>query len=142
MFRKIKTFRVAVLGLCLSISLSSFAADSAELEKVDAMIDKALTAYNNKDWKTFYADWAETMSSIATEQSFNALYTGMYHNNFGQYKSRVPIPAETVLSGDSPVGLIVYTGVFEKNEKVKISVNVIREKDSWKIMQIQFAAME
>lgn len=142
MFQKVNILCLAVMVLCLSIPTLAFAADSTELKKLDTMIDKALTAYNNKDWKAFYADWAESMSSIATEQSFNALYTGMYQNNFGHYKSRKPIPAETVLSCDSPVGLIVSSGVFEKNEKVKISVNVIREKDSWKIMQIQFAAME
>ncbi|NLI79084.1 MAG: hypothetical protein GX442_21905 [Candidatus Riflebacteria bacterium] len=112
-----------------------------QMKGLDAMVDKALEAYNNQDFKAFYADFTSTMAGITTEQAFSTMYTNMYFNKYGKYKSRELIKEETVVPAnpaETPVGLLQYKAVFEKNEQVKISVNITREGDAWKLMQVQF----
>ena len=106
---------------------------------LEAIVDKALAGYNAGNATAFYADFAKMMASITTEQVFNSMYKGMYFTSYGKYVSRTPIKAETVLLGDSP--LLVYAAEFEKNKKVKISVNFTKEGGAFKIMAIQFGPM-
>jgi hypothetical protein len=106
---------------------------------LEAIIDKALAGYNAGNHAVFYADYAKMMSSIATEPVFKMMYKDQYFTSYGKYVSRTPIKAETVLLGDSP--LLVYAAEFEKNKKVKISVNFTKEGGAFKIMQIQFGPM-
>jgi hypothetical protein len=126
--------RSAIL-LCFvgMLSISAYAADQKSL---DAVVDKALVGYNAGDAKVFFADYAKMMAAIATDAAFDAMYKSQ---PFGKYVSRQPIKAETVLAGDSP--LLVYQAEFEKNKKVKISVNFTKEDGAFKVMQIQIAAM-
>jgi hypothetical protein len=129
--------RAAIL-LCFAacLSISAYAADQKSL---DTVVDKALAGYNAGDSKAFFADYAKMVAAVATEATFNAMYKGMYFQTYGKYISRQPIKAETVLEGDTP--LLVYQAEFEKNKKVKISVNFIKEDGAFKVMQIQFAGM-
>ncbi|RCK79074.1 MAG: hypothetical protein OZSIB_0416 [Candidatus Ozemobacter sibiricus] len=116
-------------------------ADEETMKALEAMIDKALDAYNKQDWKAFYADFAPAMAAICTEQAFQTMYIGMYMNQFGQYKSRELIKEKTVVPAnpaDAPVGLLQYKAVFEKNAQVEIAVNITRDGNAWKLMQIQF----
>jgi len=108
------------------------------IANADAMLEKALVAYNKQDPKAFYADFAQSMAAIATEQAFQALYVGMYMKDFGQYKSRELLKDKCVVPADSTVGLLQYKAVFEKNEKMTIAVNIVKEGDAWKLMQVQF----
>jgi len=126
--------RSAIL-LCFAciFSIPAYAADQKPL---DAVVDKALAGYNAGDSKVFFADYAKMMAAVATDATFNAMYKSQ---PFGKYISRQPIKAETVLVGDTP--LLVYQAEFEKNKKVKISVNFIKEDGAFKVMQIQIAAM-
>ncbi len=116
-------------------------ADEETMKSLEAMIDQALEGYNKQDDKAFYADFASSMAAICTEQAFQTMYVGMYMNQYGQYKSRELIKEKTVVPAnpaDAPVGLLQYKAVFEKNDKVEIAVNITRDGDAWKIMQIQF----
>ena len=49
------------------------------------------------------------------------------------------IRCETVSAGDAP--LLVYEGEFEKEKKVKISINFTKEGDQLRVMQVQFNKM-
>ena len=112
---------------------------AVDTKPLEAKVDKALEAYNKGDHTAFYADFAKSMAAIATEQTFNMMYRGMYFTSYGKYISRKPIKAETVAMGELP--LLVYEAEFEKNKKVKISVNFTTEDGALKIMQMQFAPM-
>ena len=103
---------------------------------LDAMVDKALDGYNNADTKVFYADFAKSMAAIATDQAFQTLYKDNYMTNFGKYKSKKFDPAKSVLSDG--MGLLSYTAEFEKNAKMTVSVNIMKEEDKLLFMQIQF----
>ncbi len=50
---------------------------------------------------------------------------------YGKYVSRKLIKGES----------LAFEGKFEKAQKVKISVNFMKEEGAYKIMQIQFAPM-
>ena len=130
----------AVMVLCFvsCVAVSAFG-QAVERKPLDATLDKALAGYNAGDSKAFFADFAKAMSAIATQSTFDAMYKGMYFQTFGKYVSRTPIKEETVLEGDFP--LLVYQAEFEKNKKVKISVNFTKEDGAFKLMQIQFAGM-
>ena len=112
-----------------------------EIKAFDAIVDKAMTAYNDGDSKAFYADFAAMMASIATPEAFKALYVDTYMKTFGKYVSRTVIEAETVVVPDVPNGLLVYEAKFEKNEKVKLSVNLFKENGAWKLQQVTIQAM-
>jgi hypothetical protein len=130
-----------LIVLCFAgfISISAHAAGAADGKALDAMVDKAMAGYNASDAKAFFADYAKLVAAVATETTFNAMYKGVYFQTYGKYVSRQPIKAETVLEGDTP--LLVYQAEFERNKKVKISVNFIKEDGAFKVMQIQFAGM-
>src|SRR4051812_19546311 len=136
-----KTFLQILLIFCVAACAvpSVRAEDAVDPKPLEAMLDKALAGYNADDYKAFYADYAKSMASITTELVFNSMYRGMYSSSYGKYVSRTPIKAETVLLGDTP--LLVYAAEFEKNKKVKISVNFTKEDGAFKIMQIQFAPL-
>jgi hypothetical protein len=104
----------------------------------EKMADKALAAYNAQDWQAFYTDFASSMAGIATELAFSTLYTNMYMKEYGAYQSRSLILDRCSIAPDSPVALVVYSGVFANNPKVDISINFIKEGETWKVMQIQF----
>lgn len=114
----------------------AFGIDEATFKTVDAMIEKALAAYNAQDAKTFYADFAKMMAAIATEQAFETLYKTNYFATFGTYKSRTfKADASTLADG---TGLFTYEGVFEKAPKALIQVNIVKEEGALKIMQLGF----
>ena len=112
-----------------------------ELAVLDAMVDKAMAGYNAGDATAFYADFAAMMAAICTPQAFQALYIDNYKKTFGDYVERSINADETVVMADVPNGLLVYTAKFANSEKVKLSVNLFKENDTWKIQQIGIQAM-
>ena len=118
---------------------AAYAAESEEtLKIVEPLIEKALSAYNKDDSKTFYADYAKSMAGIATDQSFKALYGG-YKDQFGNYVSKKIVKARCSLKKTTP-GLVSYDAEFEKNKAVRIDVNYLPEDGVLKLMQVQFNA--
>ncbi len=112
-----------------------------ELKALDLMVDKALNAYNEDDSKTFYADFAVMMAAICTPEAYKAIFADNYKKNFGKYVSRTINEAETVIAPDVPSGLLVYTAKFEKNENIKLSINLFKENGVWKLQQVTIAPM-
>jgi hypothetical protein len=116
--------------LCTAFTVT--AADKAP-PKLDAMVDKAMAGYNASDFKTFFADFAEAMASIATADAFKLMYEDAAKSKYGKFVSKTLIPAETSINDDAP--LLVYKGKFEKGE-AKLGVNFLKEGGGFKIMQI------
>ena len=127
---------VRILIVYLGTSLITFAADKTAPAALEATLDKAMKAYNAGDWKAFFADYAPSMSAIATEQTFKALYESGTKPQFGNYVSRTLIANESSINDEAP--LLVYKAKFAKGE-AKLSVNFIKEGATMKIMQVQIA---
>jgi len=127
-------FRTVIVLLCTSLIV--FAADKTAPAALETSVDKAMKAYNAGDWKAFFADYAQSMSAIATEQTFKALYESGAKPQFGNYVSRTLIAGESSINDEAP--LLVYKAKFAKGE-AKLSVNFIKEGSAMKLMQVQIA---
>ncbi|PKL48693.1 MAG: hypothetical protein CVV42_08605 [Candidatus Riflebacteria bacterium HGW-Riflebacteria-2] len=139
---KIKGMLVTLLMVVLSGALFAGVLPPAEeLSAIDAMIDKMMEGYNAGDATAFYADWAAMMAAICTPQAFQTLYVDNYMKTFGAYVSRTVNADESVVMADVPNGLLVYTAKFANNENIKMSVNLFKENDIWKIQQLTIQAM-
>jgi len=139
---KIKVLLVTLLMMALTGAVFAGVMPSAEeLGVIDAMIDKMMAGYNASDATAFYADWATMMAAICTPQAFQTLYVDNYMKTFGAYASRTVNADETVVMPDVPNGLVVYTAKFANNENVKMSVNLMKEDNVWKIQQLTIQAM-
>ncbi len=128
--------------LLTTLLVSLFAAASllaADMKALDAKVDAALAAYNAGDAKKFYADFSKSMEGITTPQVFEMLYAQGSKKQFGNYVSRQLIKGESVTDGDTL--LLVYATKCEKNEKVKLSINVQKEGAEYRFVQVQFAPM-
>ena len=107
---------------------------------LDAIVENAMKGYNAGDAKVFFADYAKSLSAIATPATFDALYTNMAMKEFGKYVSKKLIPGESVAQGETP--LLVFEAKFEKNARVKLSINFLQEEGKPKLMQVTIAKFE
>lgn len=138
----IKVLLVTLLLVIFSGALFAGVLPAAEeMSALDAMIDKMMAGYNAGDATAFYADWAAMMAAVCTPQAFQTLYVDNYMKTFGAYASRTINADETVVMPDVPNGLLVYTAKFANNENVKMSVNLMKEENVWKIQQLTIQAM-
>lgn len=134
-------FAMLMMIIMSNALLAGIVPPAAEMTALDTMIDKMMTAYNAADSVAFYADWASMMAAICTPQSFQTLYVDKYKKTFGDYTSREIVSDETVVMADVPNGLLIYSAVFAKNDKVRLSVNIFKEDGLWKIQQLTIQAM-
>lgn len=131
--------RAVLTGAFLVLVALPLAADEkADRKALDEKLAKALKAYNEGDYKKFFADYAKSMKDIATEQTFKALYEGNYKKLFGKYKdgSMKFVPEGSLLEGEFLI--LWYSAEFDKAKKVKIGVNFQKEDKDYKFVQIQF----
>ena len=112
-----------------------------QLVALEAMVDNLMAAYNADDATAFYADWASMMAAICTPQVFQTMFVDNYKKTFGKYIARTINAEESVIMPDVPNGLLVYTAQFANSEKVKLSVNLFKENDSWKFQQVTIQAI-
>lgn len=132
---------VIMMALVISNLWAGMMPPAEDLKTMDAMIDKAMAAYNAEDSTAFYADFATIMAAICTPETFKTLYVDTYKKNFGAYVSRTIIEAETVVAPGVPNGLLVYSARFANNEKIKLAINLFQENNIWKIQQITIQPM-
>ena len=132
-----KQFLGALMG-ALFLSGVSFAevpgADAAALKGLEAKVDNCMTAYNAKNWKNFFKDYAKMVAAICTEQTFKTLYVNTAHKDFGAYKSRSRDDSRSTFSDMN--GLLVYKAVFAKKTGT-LSVNFFKEDGEWKVQQVR-----
>lgn len=129
---------------------SSETVDAEFVKSIAPIIESALVAYNDGDWKAFFKDYSSSVAAVATEQAFDGVYKGMLFTKYGKYTadSKALLPAQSVavpVVGEEvmPSLLLVFTGKFEKGTDkeglARISVNLMKEgegKYDYKIMQL------
>ena len=134
-----------LLVICMLLSVASAYAgmmpDPETMKALDAKVDKLMEAYNASDATAFYAEWASSMAAICTPQVFKMMFVDGHMKNFGEYKSRKVIEAETVVAPGVPNGLLVFEAEFAKNAKIKLSINLMKEGEDWKFQQVTIAPM-
>lgn len=133
-------FLVFVL-ICSSNLYAGMMPDPDTMKGLDTSVDKLMEAYNAGDATAFYADWASSMAAICTPQVFKMMFVDGHMKNYGAYKSRKIIEAETVVAPGVPNGLLVYEAEFANNAKIKLSINLMKEGEDWKFQQVTIAPM-
>lgn len=98
-----------------------------------------MKGYNAGDAKVFFADYAKLLSAVATPAMFDALYKNAAMKEYGKYESKSLLAKESVVDGETP--LLVFAAKFEKNPKVKLSVNFMQEDGKPKVMQVTIEKM-
>lgn len=93
-----------------------------------------MKGYNAGDAKVFFADYAKLLAAVAVPATFDALYKNGELKEFEKYESKKLIAAQSVVEGETP--LLVFEAKFEKNPKVKLSVNFMKEEGKPKVMQV------
>jgi hypothetical protein len=132
-----KMIAVAMLMLT-TVALNVHAAD-ADKKKLEETVDRLLKAYNEGDAKTFNAEYAKPMAAVATDATFKLLYQDTAMKNLGKYVSKTPLDKETVVAGD--IALLVFEAKFEKADKVKVSVNFMKDGEDLKVQQVRMDKM-
>jgi hypothetical protein len=124
-----------VLGLYLGwIALA--VADEIDLKAFEKSVDNALKAYNDDDYKKFWADFSKMADALKTKKTFEALYTNGYKKLYGNHVKRGDmIKEKSSLDGD--IGLVRYWAEFEKDKKLEIDINWVKEDKTVKFIQIQ-----
>src|SRR4030042_2544808 len=99
--------RKIILLFCTFVALSAgvslvWASAPADLDsfiaQYEPMVDRMLTGYNNEDYREFYHDFGEVMSSIATEEAFKNIYLDHYKEKYGNFQSKQLIPGMSVFN--------------------------------------------
>ncbi|MEW6711565.1 MAG: hypothetical protein AB1403_17210, partial [Candidatus Riflebacteria bacterium] len=131
-----KVLFLALMVFAASVLLAGAMPSEDVMKALDAKVDGLMAAYNDGNATEFYAGWASAMAGVCTPQVFQMMFVDGHMKNFGAYKSRKIIEAETVVMAEVPNGLLVYEAEFEKNAKIKLSINLMKENDEWKFQQV------
>jgi hypothetical protein len=125
-----------LLALLLNRGLVMAGEDPIDLKALEKSVDKALKAYNEGDSKAFWADFSATVNALKTKEAFDAIYTNGYKKLYGDFVKRGDLVKDkSVLEGE--IGLVRYKAEFDKDKKLEIDVNWIKEDKKIKFMQIQ-----
>ena len=126
---------LATVALAAVPSLPALAASVQDnFKTLDPLVGKAMEAYNSNNWKAFYANWADQVKGICTEQAFTGLYQGVYRKQYGTFKGRKLVEAKSNFT--DAIGLLVYNADFS-SKKATLSVNFFSEGGKFKIQQIR-----
>ena len=106
------------------------------LDTLNLLVDKTLKAYNAENPIEFYRYFADKMEDVAKCNYFEAVYVDGYKKALGFIESRELLEDESSFDPDFPV--LAYKCEFEKNPCVFMTVNFIKEDDTYRITQIRF----
>ncbi|MCQ9206145.1 MAG: hypothetical protein NG737_07535 [Omnitrophica bacterium] len=106
------------------------------IKSLDVLVDAALMAYNFEDYIKFTEYFAKSMESSITEGYFNEIYLKFYKKTLGYIKFKKLSLEQSSLDPNRPA--LVYKAIFEKYDKVIITVNFMKEYDNYRITQIKF----
>jgi hypothetical protein len=138
-FMKMKSIilGLALLAVC-SVLFAGMLPSDEVLQNLEDKVDSLMAAYNEQDAKAFYTDWAKSMAAITSPEMFRMIFTDKHMKKHGKYISRELIADECSVADGAEYmnGLLVYEAVFENNERIKLSINLIKEEGEWKFQQV------
>ncbi len=127
---------VFLSGVCLAA-----AEDKIDVKALEETLERALKAYNADDHQKFWVEFCTAANALKTKETFDALYTNGYKKAYGKFvKLGDMLKDKSVLEGE--IGLVRYNAEFEKNKKVEIDVNWVREDNKIRFMQILIKPQE
>src|SRR5262245_27673049 len=76
------------LLLALICTVCTAMGDDKLQPKLDTIVDNAMKGYNAGDAKAFFADYASTVSAIATPENYKAMYEDAHKAKLGKFVSK------------------------------------------------------
>lgn len=136
--------KIVLLSLALAICSVCIFCDDIDaqpsqdylIKSLDVLVDAALMAYNFEDYIKFTEYFAKSMESSITEEYFSGIYLDFYKKTLGYVKFKKLSLEKSSVDPNRPA--LVYNAIFEKYDKVIITVNFMKEYDNYRITQIKF----
>ena len=123
--------------LCTAFFITTALADTPkEYKDQEAIMEKFFKAYNKDDAKGAFADYVDAFKTMA-EQLYPFLIKPS-KDKYGEYKSHTFVKEGSVATDD--ITLLILQVDFDKQKKVKVSINFGKEGKAWKIQQVTFGA--
>jgi len=121
--------------LCSTFITTLALADTPkEFKDQEAIMEKFFKAYNKDDAKGAFADYVDALKGMA-EQLYPFLIKPS-KDKYGEYKSHTFVKEGSVATDD--ITLLILQVDFDKQKKVKVSINFGKEGKAWKIQQVTF----
>jgi len=121
--------------LCTAFFITTALADTPkEYKDQEAIMEKFFKAYNKDDAKGAFADYVDALKGMA-EQLYPFLIKPS-KDKYGEYKSHTFVKEGSVATDD--ITLLILQVDFDKQKKVKVSINFGKEGKAWKIQQVTF----
>ncbi len=108
--------------------------ESGETE-MKRVFDTAMTAWQQRDAKAFYAQFATAYVPADFPAVFDRLFLGVYANEFGTITAKLLVPKES--NGDPEFGMLVFNAECTKHPKARLSANFTRENGQLKLAQLR-----
>src|SRR5262245_2035976 len=129
---------VACFFVCgLVTAETSLRPDDADVKKLEGQVEKLLEAYNKDDVKAFFANWASSVKSIATEQTYKALYKDGAKKDLGEYTTKTAKFRKegSVVRGENMN--VYFEAQFAKSKSGLVTANFTKEKGEYKFIQVK-----
>ena len=106
------------------------------LKTLSLLAQKSFSGYNSANYEDFIEYCSAKTKSLITKEYFENLYMQIYKKDFGQIIVFRPLLEECQLDQNFPV--LVYQAKFEEYDEVLVTVNFMREYDTYRITRIEF----
>lgn len=103
--------------------------------EMNRVLDAAMKAWEQRDAKAFYAQFATAHVPADSDAVFDRLFLGVYADEFGTIAAKTPVPRES--NGDPDFGILVFVAECAKHPRARLSANFIRENGQLKLAQIR-----
>ena len=104
-------------------------------DEMNRVLDAAMNAWEQRDAKAFYAQFATAHAHADSAAVFERLFLGVYADEFGTITSKTLNTKES--SADPGFGMLVFNAECTKHPKARLSANFIRENGQLKLAQIR-----
>ena len=106
------------------------------LKTLSLLAQKSFSGYNSASYEEFIEYCAVKTKSLITKEYFENLYMQIYKKDLGQIVVFRPLLKECQLDQDFPI--LVYQAKFQRYDDVIVTVNFMREYDTYRITRIEF----
>ena len=109
-------------------------------DEMNRVFDAAMNAWEHRDAKAFYAQFATAYVPADSVAVFDRLFLGVYADEFGAITTKTLVLKES--NGDPDFGMLVFNAECTKHPKARLSANFIRENGQLKLAQIRMEKLE
>lgn len=104
-------------------------------DEMNRVLDAAMNAWEQRDAKAFYAQFATAHVPADSVAVFDRLFLGVYADEFGAITAKTFVPKESTADGE--LGTLAFNAECTKHPKARLTANFVRENGQFKLSQIR-----